>query len=161
MRFNERYDPGWIAFAARHALRHVRVDIAVNGWFLGPPSAKRRARAGDRVVQLIAEIVGILCVLWLLKALARGADEARIVTMTTLVPFVDLKAQFRALRAEVVPRMTQVMEDASFILGPDVARFEENFASYVGARYCVGVESGNGGAAVRVTRLWISEPATR
>jgi dTDP-4-amino-4,6-dideoxygalactose transaminase len=62
--------------------------------------------------------------------------------MTTLVPFVDLKAQFRALRAEVVPRITQVMEDASFVLGPDVARFEENFASYLDAGYCVGVESG-------------------
>jgi dTDP-4-amino-4,6-dideoxygalactose transaminase len=62
--------------------------------------------------------------------------------MTTLVPFVDLKTQFRALRAEIVPRITQVMEEATFILGPDVTRFEENFASYVGARYCVGVESG-------------------
>ncbi len=36
----------------------------------------------------------------------------------------------------------EVMEDATFILGPDVARFEENFASYIGARHCVGVESG-------------------
>ncbi|HEY1867236.1 MAG TPA: DegT/DnrJ/EryC1/StrS family aminotransferase [Candidatus Cybelea sp.] len=62
--------------------------------------------------------------------------------MTTLVPFVDLKAQFRSLRAEVVPRMTQIMEEATFVLGPDVARFEENFASYLGSRNCVGVESG-------------------
>jgi dTDP-4-amino-4,6-dideoxygalactose transaminase len=62
--------------------------------------------------------------------------------MTMQVPFVDLKAQFRALSEEVVPRMMQVMESASFILGPDVALFEEHFATYVGARYCVGVESG-------------------
>ncbi|HEX3671799.1 MAG TPA: DegT/DnrJ/EryC1/StrS family aminotransferase [Candidatus Cybelea sp.] len=62
--------------------------------------------------------------------------------MTTLVPFVDLKAQFRSLRAELLPRITQVMEDASFILGPDVAAFEENFARYVGVEHCVGVESG-------------------
>lgn len=34
------------------------------------------------------------------------------------------------------------MESSSFILGPDVALFEENFAAYSGARYCVGVESG-------------------
>ncbi|MGA9945029.1 MAG: DegT/DnrJ/EryC1/StrS family aminotransferase [Candidatus Cybelea sp.] len=63
-------------------------------------------------------------------------------TVTTLVPFVDLKAQFRAIRAEVVPRMMEVMEEATFILGPDVAAFEENFSTYVGARYCVGLESG-------------------
>jgi dTDP-4-amino-4,6-dideoxygalactose transaminase len=71
-----------------------------------------------------------------------GADEARTVTMTTLVPFVDLKAQFRALRGEVVPRIVEVMEEATFVLGPDVARFEEHFATYVDVRYCVGVESG-------------------
>ena len=62
--------------------------------------------------------------------------------MTTLVPFVDLKAQFRSLRAEIVPRVTQVMEDATFVLGPDVTRFETNFASYLGAAHCIGVESG-------------------
>jgi dTDP-4-amino-4,6-dideoxygalactose transaminase len=62
--------------------------------------------------------------------------------VTTPVPFVDLKAQYRDLREEVVPRMTAVLESASFILGPDVALFEEHFATYVGSRYCVGVESG-------------------
>jgi dTDP-4-amino-4,6-dideoxygalactose transaminase len=72
----------------------------------------------------------------------KQSDEARTVTMQTLVPFVDLKAQFRAIREEVLPRVTAVMEEASFVLGPDVARFEENFATYVGSRYCVGVESG-------------------
>jgi dTDP-4-amino-4,6-dideoxygalactose transaminase len=59
-----------------------------------------------------------------------------------VVPFVDLQSQFHELRGEIVPRITQVMEDASFILGPDVARFEANFAAYVGTRHCVGVESG-------------------
>ncbi len=58
------------------------------------------------------------------------------------VPFVDLKAQFHAIREEVVPRVMQVMESASFVLGPDVALFEEHFATYVGTRYCVGVASG-------------------
>ena len=62
--------------------------------------------------------------------------------MTTQVPFVDLKAQFRAISEEVVPRMMQVMESASFILGPDLALFEQHFATYVGTRYCVGVASG-------------------
>jgi dTDP-4-amino-4,6-dideoxygalactose transaminase len=59
-----------------------------------------------------------------------------------VVPFVDLKMQFAQLREEIVPRVTAVMQEASFILGPDVARFEENFAKYVGTRHCVGVESG-------------------
>jgi dTDP-4-amino-4,6-dideoxygalactose transaminase len=71
-----------------------------------------------------------------------SADETRPVTVTTQVPFVDLRAQFAALRDEIIPRVQRVMEDASFILGPDVRQFEENYARYVGARHCVGVESG-------------------
>ena len=63
-------------------------------------------------------------------------------TVTTQIPFVDLRAQFATLREEIVPRVQRVMEDASFILGPDVTRFEANFARYCGAAHCVGVESG-------------------
>ena len=84
-----------------------------------------------------------------------GSDEARPVTVATLVPFVDLKAQFRALRAEIVPRMMEVMEDATFILGPDVARFEKNFATYVGTHHCVGVESGTAALQVGLEALGI------
>ena len=73
--------------------------------------------------------------------------------MSTRVPFVDLQAQFRALREEVVPRVTQVMEDAKFILGPDVGIFEENFADYVGSRYCVSLESGTAALALVLEAL--------
>jgi dTDP-4-amino-4,6-dideoxygalactose transaminase len=75
--------------------------------------------------------------------------------MTTLVPFVDLKAQFRTIRTEVVPRITRVLEDATFILGPDVAAFEQNFATYVGARYCIGVESGTAALKLALQALGI------
>jgi dTDP-4-amino-4,6-dideoxygalactose transaminase len=81
------------------------------------------------------------------------ADEARPVTISTRVPFVDLQAQFRALREEIVPRVTQVMEDAKFILGPDVGIFEENFAGYVGSRYCVSLESGTAALALVLEAL--------
>jgi dTDP-4-amino-4,6-dideoxygalactose transaminase len=81
------------------------------------------------------------------------ADEARPVTMSTRVPFVDLQAQFRALREEIVPRVTQVMEDAKFILGPDVGIFDENFAGYVGSRYCVSLESGTAALALVLEAL--------
>lgn len=72
-----------------------------------------------------------------------------------VVPFVDLKAQFTQLREEIVPRVTAVMQEASFILGPDVARFEENFAAYVGARHCVGVESGTAALQLALEALGI------
>jgi dTDP-4-amino-4,6-dideoxygalactose transaminase len=81
------------------------------------------------------------------------ADEARFVTSS--VPFVDLRAQFNALREEVVPRMMQVVESASFILGPDVAAFEEHFATYVGTAHCIGVESGTAALELALAALKI------
>ncbi len=75
--------------------------------------------------------------------------------MTTLVPFVDLKAQFRAIREEVVPRMLEVMEEATFVLGPDVARFEEHFASYLGVAHCIGVESGTAALQLALEALGV------
>ncbi len=71
------------------------------------------------------------------------------------VPFVDLKAQFRDLRDEVVPRMLRVMEEARFILGPDVAAFEERFADYTGTQYCIGVESGTAALQLGLEALGI------
>jgi dTDP-4-amino-4,6-dideoxygalactose transaminase len=75
--------------------------------------------------------------------------------MAMQVPFVDLRAQFAELREEIVPRMQRVMEDASFVLGPDVDRFEENYARYVGARHCIGVESGTAALQLALQALGI------
>jgi dTDP-4-amino-4,6-dideoxygalactose transaminase len=91
----------------------------------------------------------------LIEGRGTRADEARPVTMSTRVPFVDLQAQFRALREEIVPRVTQVMEDAKFILGPDVGVFEENFAGYVGSRHCVSLESGTAALALALEALGV------
>lgn len=58
------------------------------------------------------------------------------------IPFVDLQAQHAALAAEIEPRLRAVMANAHFILGPDVAAFEEEFAAYCGARHAVGLDNG-------------------
>jgi len=58
------------------------------------------------------------------------------------VPFVDLKAQHRALRGELERSFAEIMESAHFIGGPKVERFEEEFADFVGARYAIGMSSG-------------------
>ena len=58
------------------------------------------------------------------------------------VPFLDLRAQFAKLRDEVLEALEDVAESTSYVLGPRVAQFEEAFAAYLEARYCVGVNSG-------------------
>ena len=61
---------------------------------------------------------------------------------TAEVPFVDLVAQYAAISEEIDEAFRVVTESAEYILGPRVARFEESFAAFVGARHGVGVGSG-------------------
>jgi len=58
------------------------------------------------------------------------------------VPFVDLKAQYFSIKDEINSAIKEVLESAQFIKGPQVERFEKEFAEYVGAKYCVGVGNG-------------------
>jgi len=59
-----------------------------------------------------------------------------------MVPFLDLKAQYEAIKDELWPAIREVIERTQFILGPAVERFEQNFASYCGAKFCVATGSG-------------------
>lgn len=58
------------------------------------------------------------------------------------VPFVDLRAQHRAMQTELNEAIQGVFERADFALGKDVSRFEEEFAGFCGTKYAVGLDSG-------------------
>src|SRR4029077_16907723 len=63
-------------------------------------------------------------------------------TLALELPFLDLKAQYRELAPEINRAVTSVLESAQFVGGAFVENFEQEFASYIGARYAVGVSSG-------------------
>jgi dTDP-4-amino-4,6-dideoxygalactose transaminase len=58
------------------------------------------------------------------------------------VPLVDLGAQQQEIAEEVENGIRHVFERTSFIGGPEVAEFEKAYASFLGARHCVGVANG-------------------
>jgi len=58
------------------------------------------------------------------------------------VPFVDLRAQYVTLREEVNTAVSTILETSQFIGGAVVEKFEQEFADFIGARYCVGVANG-------------------
>jgi len=62
--------------------------------------------------------------------------------MPTPVPYLDLKAQMLPLRAEIDAAIARALDNCTFILGPDVAQFETDFATFVEARHCVAMNSG-------------------
>ena len=59
-----------------------------------------------------------------------------------MIPMADLKAQYRAIRGELDEAVARVLENASFILGPEVAAFEQEFARYQQAQHAIGLNSG-------------------
>ncbi len=59
------------------------------------------------------------------------------------VPALDLKAQYRTIRDEIEPVVRQVLESQYFILGPEVAAFEDEAAAYCGAKHAIGCSSGS------------------
>ena len=58
------------------------------------------------------------------------------------VPFVDLGIQYEKLRHELLENIESVCTGSRFILGKDVEDFEDEFASYIGSRFAIGVASG-------------------
>jgi dTDP-4-amino-4,6-dideoxygalactose transaminase len=58
------------------------------------------------------------------------------------VPYVDLVAQHRQLRAELLRAVERVLEHGQFILGPEVAELETRLAARLGARHVVTCASG-------------------
>jgi dTDP-4-amino-4,6-dideoxygalactose transaminase len=59
-----------------------------------------------------------------------------------MIPLLDLKAQYRTIKSELDAAVIRVLENAQFILGPEVAAFEKEFAAYCGAAEAIGVNSG-------------------
>lgn len=58
------------------------------------------------------------------------------------IPFVNLRAQYRALQPEIDAAIQGVLGECNFILGAPVREFEDAFAQFVNARHAVGVSSG-------------------
>ena len=69
------------------------------------------------------------------------------------IPLVDLKAQHEEVADEVATGLARVMGTTAFILGPDVAAFEAEFARFCGVPYCIGVGNGTDALELAVRAL--------
>lgn len=59
-----------------------------------------------------------------------------------MIPMVDLKSQYHALKGEIDKAVLDAIESTQFILGPNVTSFEQETAAYLGASYAVSCASG-------------------
>ena len=58
------------------------------------------------------------------------------------VPLLDLRAQYGAIREEIVKAIERVCDSQHFILGPEVSAFEDEVAAFCGVPFAVGMSSG-------------------
>ncbi|MHB8683333.1 MAG: DegT/DnrJ/EryC1/StrS family aminotransferase, partial [Dehalococcoidia bacterium] len=58
------------------------------------------------------------------------------------VPFVDMQARIRPLRAELIAAYERVLDRGVFVMGPEVEALEAEFAAYCGTAHAVAVNSG-------------------
>jgi dTDP-4-amino-4,6-dideoxygalactose transaminase len=58
------------------------------------------------------------------------------------IPFVDLSPQYRQIGAQVEAAALRVLRSGRYVLGPEVESFEAAFATAIGAKFCIGVDSG-------------------
>lgn len=59
-----------------------------------------------------------------------------------MIPFIDLKAQYRELKPQILKRIDDVLEHGQYIMGPEVRELEEKLEAYTGARHCITCASG-------------------
>ena len=58
------------------------------------------------------------------------------------VPYLDLKAQYQTIKYEIEAAIARVLDTSQFVLGSEVAAFEQEFAAYCGASECIALNSG-------------------
>ena len=90
------------------------------------------------------------------------------------VPFVDLKAQYRSLKAEIDAAIQSVIDKTAFVRGPHVEEFERAFAEKYGIKHCISCANGTdaiyitlkalgigpGDEVITVANSWISTSET-
>ena len=71
------------------------------------------------------------------------------------VPFGDFKRQIAPIRAELDQAIARVLDSGAYILGPEVRRFEANFARYCQVLHCIGVANGTDAIQIALVALGV------
>jgi len=69
-------------------------------------------------------------------------NTERLSKRSSQVPFLDLRAAYEELKAEVDEAVSRVLGSGYYLLGKELEAFEKEFAEYLDVRHCVAVGSG-------------------
>lgn len=71
------------------------------------------------------------------------------------IPFIDLKAQYQALREPIQRQINTVLEHGQFIMGPEVEELERRLAAFTGVRHAITCSSGTDASVLAMMALGI------
>lgn len=74
-----------------------------------------------------------------------------------MIPMVDLKSQYQLLKDEIDQGIHECLENAHFILGPNVQAFEQEAANYLGAKHAISCASGTDALHLALVAAGIGE----
>ena len=72
-----------------------------------------------------------------------------------LTPFIDLKAQYQALKPDIQRRINAVLDHGQYIMGPEVRELEERLENYSGAKHCITCASGTEALLISLMALGV------
>ncbi len=74
-----------------------------------------------------------------------------------MISLVDLTAQYHSIKEEIDAAVLSTFESGHFILGPQVVKFEESIAEYLGVNHAIGLASGTDALVLALRALNIGE----
>ena len=74
-----------------------------------------------------------------------------------MISLVDLTAQYHSIKKEIDTAVLATLESGYFILGPQVVKFEESIAAYLGVQHAIGLASGTDALVIALRALNIGE----
>lgn len=72
-----------------------------------------------------------------------------------MIPFIDLKTQYAALKPQIQERINRVLDHGHYIMGPEVSELEEKLAAFVGVKHCITASSGTDTLLIAMMALGI------
>ena len=74
-----------------------------------------------------------------------------------MIKFLDLHSQYLSIKEEIDQAIFNVISESAFIGGKYVSQFEEQFADYQQAKYCVGVGNGTDALEIAIESLNLAD----
>ncbi len=71
------------------------------------------------------------------------------------IPMLNIRAEYEHLKREIDSAISGCLDHQQWIFGPELARFEEKVASYIGVKHCIGVSSGTDALVLALRALAI------